>query len=138
MQKFYTSLLGQSEPTKTSIDREVMKEGPHLTMEQQLSLCLPFTDSEIEHAIFSIPNTKSPGLDGYSCDFFKASWNLIGPMVCAAVKSFFATSDMPSSISSTKLVLLPKVNQPQRASNFIPISYCNVIYKCISKLLCQE
>ncbi|KAJ8424252.1 LOW QUALITY PROTEIN: hypothetical protein Cgig2_007178 [Carnegiea gigantea] len=47
MQKFYTSLLGQSGPARTAIDREVMKEGPHLTMEQELSLCLPFTNSEI-------------------------------------------------------------------------------------------
>ena len=40
--------------------------------------------------------------------------------------------------SGTKLILLPKTPHPQSASDFRPISCCNVLYKCITKLLCQR
>ena len=56
-------------------------------------------------------------------------------MSSAAVKDFFRTGYMPNSINATKMVVLAKVNQPTIASDFRPISCCNVIYKCVSKLL---
>jgi len=42
---------------------------------------------------------------------------------------------MPHFLSATKLIVLPKVAHPQKASDFRPISCCNVLYKVISKLL---
>jgi len=70
--------------------------------------------------------------------FFKSTWHLIGPMVSVAIQKYFTTGQMPKFISATKLVVLSKVNHPQTASDFRTISCCNVIYKCISKLLCQR
>ena len=45
---------------------------------------------------------------------------------------------MPNYISATKLVVLPKVPYPQASTDFRPISCCNTLYKCITKLLCQR
>jgi len=104
-------------------------------MEHQLELCMPFTDTEIKEAMFSIQNHKSPGPDGFSSGFFKSSWNLTGPLVCAMVRKFFQTGSMPPFISATKLIVLPKVSNPHSVSDFRPISCCNVIYKVITKLL---
>jgi len=42
---------------------------------------------------------------------------------------------MPSYISETRLIVLPKVPHPQSATEFRPISCYNVIYNAISKLL---
>jgi len=47
--------------------------GPLLTKEQQVALCQPFLDRDIKEAIFSIPNLKLLGPDGYSSGFFKNS-----------------------------------------------------------------
>ena len=50
-----------------------------------------FSDMEIKEVIFSIPSEKSPRPDGYNSGFFKASWEIMGPLVIDAVKEFFET-----------------------------------------------
>ncbi|KAJ8435424.1 LOW QUALITY PROTEIN: hypothetical protein Cgig2_013922 [Carnegiea gigantea] len=63
MSKFYAQLLGTK---RTCIDPQILHAGPTLSLEQQVALYKSFTDQEIKSAIFSIPNHKSPGPDGFS------------------------------------------------------------------------
>ena len=86
--------------------------------------------------MFSISNIKSPGPDGFNSGFFKHTWGIVGELVCSAALEFFRTGYMPQFMSSTKLVILQKVQNPQTASDFRPISCCSVLYKCIAKMLC--
>ena len=44
---------------------------------------------EIKNALFSIDDTKAPGLDGFSSLFFKRAWSIVGSEVSAAVVDFF-------------------------------------------------
>lgn len=37
---------------------------------------------------------------------------------------------------ATIIALISKTEMPQYTSQYKPISYCNVLYKCISKLIC--
>ncbi|KAJ8425647.1 hypothetical protein Cgig2_023401 [Carnegiea gigantea] len=136
MQNFYKALLGEQDTTRQMVDLEVAQQVPILSKEQQVFMCKEFSDIEIKEAIFSIPNFKSPGLDGFNSGFCKVTWHKLGPLVCAAVKEFFTKGTMPSYISETRLIVLPKVPHPQIAAEFI--SCCNVIYKTISKLLCKR
>ena len=135
---YYSTLLGPSTQTTTPINSHIIKLGRCLTPEQQHGLCVPFTDKDIKKALFSVPNHKSPGPDGYSSGFFKATWDIMGGLVCAPVRQFFETGQLPSSLGHTKLVLIPKVANPARATDFRLISCCNTIYKCITKLLCSR
>ncbi|XP_074266241.1 cytochrome P450 87A3-like [Silene latifolia] len=45
------------------------------------------------------------------------------------------TRRIPESLNRTKIVLIPKVPNPQSLRNFRPISLCNTIYKIITKIL---
>jgi len=91
-------------------------------------LCQPFIDKDIKEAFFSIPSIKCPNSSGFSSGFYKVTWPTINPLVCAAVKEFFYTGILPSHISETRLIILPKIPNPQRAIELRPISYCSIIY----------
>ncbi|KAJ8419763.1 hypothetical protein Cgig2_030065 [Carnegiea gigantea] len=43
-------------------------------------LCAPFIDQGIKSVMFFIPNTKSPGPDGFHSGFFKATWKMTGEL----------------------------------------------------------
>lgn len=85
--------------------------------------------------MFSIANDKSPGPDGFSAAFFKIHWDIVGPHVISAILYFFAHGYMLKDWNRTFLVLLPKVDHPEKISQFRPLGLCNVIYKCIAKCL---
>ena len=38
---------------------------------------LPFTKEEVERVVISLPNNKSPGLDGFINEFIKGCWPLL-------------------------------------------------------------
>ena len=123
---------------RETLDIGVMRNGIALEIEQQLKLITPFEDRDIKKAMFSIHSVKSPGPGGYSSSFFKAGWSEIGSKVCKAVTEFFSLGEMLKEWNETKMMLIPKVDNPIYATDFRPISCYNVIYKFISKLLCTR
>lgn len=98
-------------------------------------LIAPMTDMEIETALYQMYPTKSPGLDGFNAGFFQHHWETVGGMVIGMVKAFFGSGCMLKELNHTNIVLIPKVDNPTKMSQFRPISLCNVVYKLISKVL---
>lgn len=100
--------------------------------------CKDFTATEIREAFFSLPNNKASGPDGFSSEFFKTCWSIIGPEVTEAVMEFFSSESILKQWNATTLVLIPKITNASTAADFRPISCLNTVYKVISKLLAQR
>nr|GEV65898.1 hypothetical protein [Tanacetum cinerariifolium] len=93
------------------------------------------TDGEIKEAVFDIDSKKASGPDGYNTGFFKKAWHIVGKEVCLAIKDFFRNGKLLGEINATLIALVPKVDVPNKVSEFRPIACCNVIYKSIIKIL---
>ncbi|GJY03648.1 hypothetical protein Tco_0369588 [Tanacetum coccineum] len=93
------------------------------------------TNEEVKSAMFDIGDDKAPGPDGFTSTLFKKGWEVVGNDVCNAVRDFFSNGCILKEINHTFLTLIPKVTTPLKVNDYHPISCCNVIYKCISKIL---
>nr|GFC01467.1 RNA-directed DNA polymerase, eukaryota, reverse transcriptase zinc-binding domain protein [Tanacetum cinerariifolium] len=64
---------------------------------------------EIRKAMWDRGESKSPGPDGFTFEFFRRYWHFIGPDFCAAVNCFFDKGRFPRGSNSSFIALIPKV-----------------------------
>lgn len=106
-----------------------------LTNEEADWMVRPLEDKEINQAMFDIENYKAPGPDGFTSTFFKRACHILGKEVCKAVKEFILNGQLLQAVNHMILALLPKVEVLNTMKDFLPISCCNVIYKCITNII---
>ncbi|XP_074314439.1 uncharacterized protein LOC141649654 [Silene latifolia] len=84
-----------------------------------------------------VPTVRT-GPDGYTSQFFRDSWEILGKELFHAINKFFNTGKLLKKLNSTNITLVPKVPNPSSVTDFRSIACCNTIYKCIAKLLCTR
>lgn len=90
---------------------------------------------EVKAALFDMNPNKSPGIDGFPTVFFQKSWNLVGTNLLSLVREALREGKIDPDLNRTLIVLIPKVQGPERISQFRPISLCMLPLKIITKLL---
>ncbi|PKU85570.1 integrator complex subunit 11 [Dendrobium catenatum] len=96
------------------------------------------TAEETKSIIFKAPSTSAPRPNGYTFDFYKASWNINGKQLCDDVLSFFSTSFMPMQAKATVITLIPKKPHAACISDYRPIPLCNTFYKIVTKIIADR
>ncbi|XP_021835103.2 uncharacterized protein [Spinacia oleracea] len=133
-----TSLFHQSSTSdnRTPVNKEVVQQGPVCLDHHKAILNAPYTADEVKKALFSIQGIKAPGPDGFGSYFYKDAWHIVGDEVIAAILDMLQQGRILKEVNHTVITLIPKTKCPKDVSEFRPISCCNTIYKCITKVLC--
>lgn len=106
-----------------------------VTDAQNMDLQTMPTMEEVREVDSMNPNLAA-GPDGMNGKFFQVCWDIIKNDMLAVIQAFFCGHSIPRYFSHACLFLLPKVNHPNKISEFRRISLSNFTSKIISKLLC--
>nr|GEZ88325.1 RNA-directed DNA polymerase, eukaryota, reverse transcriptase zinc-binding domain protein [Tanacetum cinerariifolium] len=93
---------------------------------------------EIQLAVWNCGENKSPGPDGYSFEFLRKYWNLVGSDLCDAVECFFETGSFPNGCNSSFVALISKITDAKFVNDFRPISLIGSVYKVVTKVLANR
>ncbi|XP_074290306.1 uncharacterized protein LOC141617036 [Silene latifolia] len=83
---YYKELLG-SQKSIILVNVKVVRKGNCCTLAHWEILDRAVTTEEVTKHLLSIPKDKSPGPDGYTSQFYRDAWEIVGNEVCADVFS---------------------------------------------------
>ena len=93
----------------------------------------PITKEELDIALGKSKNNKSPGLDGYSPEFYKFFWPQLGDFFLNCINNNFQKGELTITQSQGVITCLPKTGKLRnQLKNWRPISLLNTSYKLIS------
>ena len=100
-----------------------------LSDEQSASLEGELSYSEITNALKNMKNSKSPGLDGFTVEFFKKFWIDIGIFILRSLNYGYRNGSLSITQKQGLITCLPKPNKSRLSlKKWRPISLLNVIY----------
>ena len=97
------------------------------------------TFSELSSALKNMKNDKSPGLDGFTVEFFKFFWIDIGMFVLRSLNYGYVNGSLSVTQIQGIITCLPKPNKCRHnLKNWRPISLLNVVYKMASAVIANR
>ena len=92
--------------------------------------------SELGFALKNMKNNKSPGLDGFTVEFFKFFWTDIGHFILQSLNYGYRNGSLSITQKQGVITCIPKQNKSRiNLKNWRPISLLNVIYKLASAVI---
>ena len=104
-----------------------------LTDNQSNSLDGMLTLPEISATLKSMKNEKSPGLSGFSAEFFKVFWKQLGAFVLWSLNYGYKNGELSITQKQGLLTCIPKENKPKHLlKNWRPLTLLDTVYKIAS------
>ena len=135
--QFYEKLLGSNQMQFTKVKATRIRHliPTVISCDKAANLEKEVIAEEIRDTLFHMLANKAPSPYGYSAEFFKASWPIVGEEVVAAIKGFFTFGELLKEVNATILTLVPKKVNPTAIRDFRLIACYSVIYKCLTKII---
>ncbi|GJS48507.1 hypothetical protein Tco_0598628 [Tanacetum coccineum] len=96
------------------------------------------TLEEVKQAVWDCGSDKFLGPDGFTFQFFKTFWHLVGDDVFQAISRFFTSGHFPRGCNSFFVTLIPKFQDAKLVNEFHPISLICCQYKIVGKILANR
>ena len=91
---------------------------------------------ELSDALKNMKNEKSPGLDGFTVEFFKCFWTDLKFFILRSINYGYHTGSLSLTQKQGVITYLPKPNKSRHyLKNWRPISLLNVLYKLASSVI---
>lgn len=88
---------------------------------------------ELFAALYSMKNWKSLGIDGLACEFYKATWDIVGDDFYCMVVEAFSTGCLTKTLNQGLINLMPKNVARDTLGGWHPITPLTVSYKIMAK-----
>ncbi|GJW36548.1 RNA-directed DNA polymerase, eukaryota [Tanacetum coccineum] len=134
-EEFRSHFFSRFQPPGNSRSRLNFRFPKRLSHDQAADLEIPITRDEIRTAVWKCGENKSPGPDGFTFEFFRKFWDVIGADFCVAVEWFFQHSSFVKGCNSSFITLIPKTLDSKFVSDYRPISLIGSLYKVVTKVL---
>ena len=80
---------------------------PRLNQEELENINRPITSNEIETVIKNLPTNQSPGLDGFTGEFYQTFREELTPILLKLFQNIAEGRTLPNSFSEVTLTLIP-------------------------------
>lgn len=99
----------------------------------------PISQDEVLSVIKSLPLHKSPGIDGFSAEYYKTFSHILAPHLVEIFNTAASTGTFPKEMLQAVIITIPKPGKnPDLPQNFRPISLLNVDIKIYAKILANR
>ena len=102
------------------------------------TLIQDFHVGEVEKALKERHPLKALGLDSMPPLFYHQFWPTANSIIINTTLDFLNHGIAPPKFHDTHIVLIPKTKNPERVTDYRPISLCNVAYKIGSKVVANR
>ena len=91
------------------------------------------TYREISEVLFNMKPDKSPGITGFTAEFFKVFWKQIGHFVLRSINCGYRKGELSITQKQGIITCIPKENKPKHLlKNWRPLTLLDTVYKIAS------
>ena len=133
---YFDQLFTTSRPR---VERELL-DAIHtkVTEKRNATLIKEFQAGEVEKALKQMHPLAAPGPDGMPPLFYHHFLSTVKSIIITTALNFLNHGIAPPKFHDTHIVLIPNTKNPERVTDYRPISLCNVAYKIASKAVANK